>query len=68
MDSMAKRSVSLFVDRTSQRWVVRDPDGQFWIVPSGDDGWDERPVLDPNADVDLEPIPGHYRYLFKFPF
>ena len=68
MVSVMKSTVSLFVDRTAQRWIVRDPDGQFWIVPPGDDGWLQRTPLDPDSDLDLEPVPGHYRYLFNLPF
>jgi len=68
MVRVMRRTVSLFVDRSSQRWVVRDPEGQFWIVPCGDDGWQRREPLDPNDDLDLEPVPGHYRYLFDLPF
>ncbi|MBX3437118.1 MAG: hypothetical protein KF861_06485 [Planctomycetaceae bacterium] len=68
MLSVRKQTVSLFVDRISQRWIVRDPDGQFWVIPSGYEGWALREPLDPNGDFDLEPIPGHYRYLFDLPF
>lgn len=68
MVTITRRTVSLFVDRTSQRWVVRDPDGQFWVFPSGNTAWDARELLDPAGDLDLEPVPGHYRYLFQLPF
>jgi hypothetical protein len=60
--------VCLFADRRSNRWIVRDPDGQFWVVPTGENGWRRREPLDPNGDLELEPIPGHYRYLFDLPF
>jgi hypothetical protein len=68
MSTVAKNTVCLFVDRTAHRWIVRDPDGQFWIVPTGDHGWQQREPLDPNSDLELEPVPGHYRYLFNLPF
>jgi hypothetical protein len=68
MVSVSKYTVSLFVDRSAQRWIVRDPDGQFWVIPVGDAGWERREPLAPNSDLDLEPVPGHYRYLFDLPF
>ena len=33
MLTLRKPMASLFVDKSSQRWVVRDPDGDFWILP-----------------------------------
>lgn len=63
-----KQVASLYVDRATQRWVVRDPDGQFWLLPSVDDAWHQRQPFDQVADADLEPVPGHYKYLLKLPF
>src|ERR1051326_8543086 len=40
MMSIKKVTVALFVDRLSNQWVVRDPDGDFWIVPFGESGWE----------------------------
>ena len=37
-----KQSVVLFVDRFSQSWVVRDAEGNFWIVLSVEDPWGHR--------------------------
>jgi hypothetical protein len=68
MRTVKKPTVSLFVDRTTQRWVVRDPDGQFWTVPPGEHAWERRELLEATPELDLEPIPGHYRYLFTLPF
>jgi len=28
-----KQVMGLYVDRVGQRWVVRDTDGNFWLVP-----------------------------------
>jgi len=59
---------ALFVDRASRQWVVRDPDGQFWIVPMGERPWDLR---QPVADVEqlkLVPVPGHYKHMLALPF
>ena len=59
--------VSLFVDRFSQRWVVRDSRGQFWILPPSDNPWENRRPFQLSADSNLEPIPAHYKYLLKLP-
>jgi hypothetical protein len=42
MLTVKKHMVAIFVDKVSQQWVVRDPDGNFWLVPGGDDPWDHR--------------------------
>lgn len=68
MLTIRKQVVSLFVDRTTQQWIVRDPDGNFWIVPAVDDAWEHREPFQPTEDMDLEPIPGHYKYLLDLPF
>ena len=68
MIAVRSQAFSLFVDRTTQQWVVRDPDGRFWIVPAGEEAWERRRPFDCTDDIDLEPIPGHYKYLFQLPF
>ena len=68
MRTAEKFAVALYVDRSTQQWIVRDPDGNFWIVPSGDDAWDRRLPFEPAPDGSLEPIPGHYKYLLCLPF
>jgi len=61
--------LTLFVRRASKQWVVRDSDGEFWILPSDNENpWDQRQPFTPTEENELEPIPGHYRYLFKLPF
>ena len=37
-----KQIAALFVDRLSQQRIVRDPAGNFWILPSIEDPWDHR--------------------------
>ena len=63
-----KLPVAIYVDRTSQQWVVRDPDGQFWIVPVVDDPWDHRQPLELTDEIELEPVPRHYRFMLGLPF
>lgn len=69
MEFVNKSPVSLFVDRASpDAWVVRDPEGNFWLVPPVDSPWDNRRPFFPTEEMDLEPIPGHYKYLLELPF
>ena len=59
----SKRVAALYVDKTSQQWVVRDPEGNFWSLPSTDNPWDERQPFSPTEETELEPVPGHYKYM-----
>jgi hypothetical protein len=62
------RKLSLFVDRTSQQWIVLDADGGYWALPASDNPWDERQPYSPSDETDLEPIPAHYKYSLGLPF
>ena len=65
----ARREVlDLYVDRSSQQWVVRDSEGNFWIVPSMEDAWGHRQPFAVTEESELEPVPGHYKYLLDLPF
>jgi hypothetical protein len=64
---LAVRKLALFIDRSHKQWIVRDPDGNFWSVPGGDNAWDLRQPYDPTDEADLEPIPAHYRYALGLP-
>lgn len=68
MEMSTKRIVSLFVIRSAQHWVVRDEEGNFWLVPSGDNGWDQRRPFFPDEETELEPVPGHYKAMLGLPF
>lgn len=63
-----KQVGGLFVDRSRQQWIVQDPEGDFWILPPGEDPWDHREPFEPTPETDLEPVPGHYRDLLRLPF
>jgi hypothetical protein len=62
------RKVALFMDRFSQQWVVRDPEGNFWFVPSVENPWNHRPPIYPTEESELEPVPGHYLHMRDLPF
>ncbi len=63
----AIRVLNLYVDRSSQHWVVRDADGNFWLLPDVDNCWDHRKPFELADDTELEPVPGHYRYVLGIP-
>jgi hypothetical protein len=67
MIKVTKR-VAIFVDRVSSQWVVRDPEGNFWIVPSGENGWDERQPFQATEESELEAVPKHYIHMLGLPF
>jgi hypothetical protein len=66
--TVRKQTVAIFVDRSVDGWIVRDPAGDFWIVPSTDGAWENRQPFSPNEETELVPVPGHYRYLLDLPF
>ena len=68
MLTLRKQVAGLFVDRQSQRWIVRDPEGNFWTVPSVENPWDHRQPFQPTEEADLEPVPGHYKDMLGLPF
>jgi hypothetical protein len=57
MRMVTSRVVALYVDRATQRWVVRDVEGRLWNLPPGDNPWDERQPFTPAEETDLEPVP-----------
>ena len=69
MISAPARLAAIFVDRrSSDHWVVRDPEGNFWIVPSAENAWNRRQPFYLTDAADLEPVPGHYKSLLGLPF
>ena len=68
MPTIQKYVVALFVDKSSQQWVVRDAEGNFWLLPAVENPWDHRQPFDPTEETELEPIPGHYKYMLGLPF
>jgi hypothetical protein len=65
---LSKERVALFVEKSSQHWVVRDPEGNFWTVPPVENGWDHRQPFYPTEESALDPVPRHYIYLLGLPF
>ena len=69
MITVEKRVVALYVDKAQpQHWIVRDPEGNFWIVPPVDNAWENRQPFQPAPETELAPVPGHYKYMLDLPF
>ena len=68
MITSKKQRAAIFVDRSCPQWIVRDPKGEFWLVPSVERPWDHRQPFQPTDETDLEPIPGHYADMLGLPF
>ncbi len=69
MISSSSCKAAIFVDRTCrEHWIVRDPEGNFWIVPPVENAWEARQAFQPTEETELEAIPGHYRSMLGLPF
>jgi hypothetical protein len=68
MTVLSKQLVALFVDRSSRQWIVRDPDGKFWILPSVAEPWEHRQPFNLTPETELESVPGHYKDMLKVLF
>jgi hypothetical protein len=67
MGAVTKPMMALYVYRASRQWIVRDPEGNFWSLPPTDNAWDERRPFTPAGGAELEPVPGHYKYMLGLP-
>ena len=68
MISPGKQRAVLFVERSCQQWIVRDPEGNFWLLPSVDNLWEQRQPFHPTEETELELVPGHYKDILGLPF
>jgi hypothetical protein len=68
MISPRKQRAVLFVERSSQQWIVLDPEGNFWLLPSVDNPWSQRQPFQPTEETALELVPGHYKDMLGLPF
>jgi hypothetical protein len=68
MLTLRNNVVTLFVDRSTQQWIVLDREGKFWLVPNDNEcPWDQRQRFYPTEETELEPVPGHYKYMLGLP-
>ena len=49
------------------KFIVRDCEGNFWTLPTTDNPWDDRQPFFPAEETELEPVPGHYKYMLGLP-
>lgn len=62
-----RQVVGIYVDQATGRWVVRDGDGNLWLLATTDDPWHDRRPFSPAEETVLEPVPGHYRTMLGLP-
>lgn len=67
MKMLHGRIIGIYVNRRSRQWIVRDEQGQFWILPIVDEPWKHLEPFELDEDTELEPVPGHYRSLLGLP-
>jgi hypothetical protein len=67
MLAVRKQAVAIYVDRSTQQWIVRDEEGKFWSLPQTDNPWDDRQPFTPAEETELEPVPAHYGYILGLP-
>jgi hypothetical protein len=68
MTAVEKRVAALFVDQSCRHWIVRDLEGEFWMLPSVENPWEHREPFHPTDQTELEPVPGHYKDMLGLPF
>jgi hypothetical protein len=67
MLTLRKDAVAIYVDRSTHQWIVQDAEGNYWVLPPTDHPWDDRQPFSPAEETDLEPVPGHYKYMLGVP-
>ncbi len=67
MLTLRSNEVRIYVERNCRQWVVLDQDGNFWILPSTDNPWNDRQPFTPAEETELDPVPGHYKYVLGIP-
>jgi hypothetical protein len=66
---MVRKSAAVnYVDKTRKQWIVRDPEGNYWSLPPGEEPWEQRQPIDVSVETDLELVPGHYKSMLGLPF
>ncbi len=68
MAEFHKPLAALYVDRSRRQWIVRDPQGNFWMLPSVENAWDHREPFSPTGETELESVPRHYKDMLGLPF
>jgi hypothetical protein len=67
MLTVRKQVVAIYVDRSSGQWIVRDVEGNLWMLPNTENPWDDRQVFVLTEETKLEFVPSHYAYMLRLP-
>jgi hypothetical protein len=67
MTGVTHRRIYLYVNRPTLQWVVQDEEGKYWVLPHGERPWEHRQEASSLEDLELEPIPGHYKPMLGIP-
>ncbi len=67
MEIVKKKEVRIYVHRQSEQWIVLDPEGNFWSLPSTEKPWNDRQPFTPAEGTELDPVPGHYKFILGIP-
>lgn len=59
--------IALYVDRANQQWIVRDGNGNLWVVPMNETPWEHRRPFEPTEETVLELVPRHCHYMLGLP-
>lgn len=65
--TVQKPTVTLFVDKNSKQWIVRDLEEKLWIIPSVDKAWEHRQPFELTEETQLEVVPAHYMVMLGIP-
>ena len=66
--TLSNQRATIYVEKSLQQWIVHDPEGNFWILPPSEEAWEQRKPFTPDKECELEPVPGHYKYMLGLPF
>jgi hypothetical protein len=68
MMTLRKTVAALYVNRSSQQWVVLDGEGNFWTMPTENENpWEQRQPFFPSDETELERVPTHYKQALGLP-
>lgn len=63
MPTAQNGALILYVDRSTEQWVVLDREGALWSLPATGTPWADRRPFCPNDETVLELVPGHYKFM-----
>ena len=68
MITTRKPVMSLYVDKgCPEHWIVRDREGRFWVVPSGENAWEKREAFHRARMPSSNRFPADCMYMLGLP-